>query len=106
MLSAPASEIESRSRRFIDQLETLDGLDLTVMKGFSKVGGGAAPEEEIPTYLIAVDASGQSAQRVLDRLRSHRPPVIARISDDRVLLDLRTVLPEQEGLLQSALKKL
>ena len=106
MLSAPASEIESRSRRFVDHLETIDGLDLTVMKGFSKVGGGAAPEEEIPTYLIAVDTSGQSAQRVLDRLRSHCPPVIARISDDRVLLDLRTVLPEQEGLLQSALKKL
>ena len=106
MLSAPASEIESRSHHFIDNLETPNGLDLTVVKGFSKVGGGAAPEEEVPTYLISVDPSGQSAQRVLDRLRARRPPIIARISDDRVLLDLRTVLPEQEGLLQSALEEL
>ena len=106
MLSVPASEIKSRSQRFIDNLGTPDGVNLKVVKGFSRVGGGAAPEEEIPTYLIAVDASGQSAQRVLDRLRTHRPPVIARISDGRVLLDLRTVLPEQEDMLRSALEEL
>jgi L-seryl-tRNA(Ser) seleniumtransferase len=42
----------------------------------------------------------------LDRLRAHDPPVIARIADDRVLLDLRTVLPDQEAIVRSALLSL
>ncbi len=106
MLSTPPSEIESRSHRFVKSLKAIEGLNLHVAKGFSKVGGGAAPEEEIPTYVMTVDVAGKSAQQVLARLRFHKPPIIARISDDKVLIDLRTVLPEQENLLQSALKEL
>jgi L-seryl-tRNA(Ser) seleniumtransferase len=106
MLSAPVSEIESRSRRFVERLAAVQGLALGVAKGSSKVGGGAAPEEEIPSYLITVDREGQSAQQVLDRLRSRTPPIIARISDDKVLIDLRTVLVEQEDWLLTALKEL
>jgi L-seryl-tRNA(Ser) seleniumtransferase len=56
--------------------------------------------------LISVRAGSLSAQAILDRLRAHRPPVIARIAEDRVLLDLRTVLPEEEILLASALTAL
>jgi L-seryl-tRNA(Ser) seleniumtransferase len=70
------------------------------------VGGGAAPEEQIPTVLIAVEARDLSAQQVQDRLRTHEPPVIARITDDRVLLDLRTVSLEQEAIVRSALRGL
>lgn len=106
MLSTPASEIESRSHHFVKGLEATEGLELRVAKGFSKVGGGAAPEEEIPTYVVTIDPARQSAQQVVDRLRSHNPPIIARISEGKVLIDLRTVLPEQENLIQSALKKL
>ena len=46
------------------------------------------------------------AQTIADRLRAHHPPVIARIAEDRVLLDLRTVLPEEESVLASALETL
>jgi L-seryl-tRNA(Ser) seleniumtransferase len=106
MLSTPASEIESRSRRFVNRLESVQGLVLGVAKGFSKVGGGAAPEEEIPSYVVTVDREGKSAQQVLDRLRSRIPPIIARISNDKVLIDLRTVLVEQEDWLFTALKEL
>jgi L-seryl-tRNA(Ser) seleniumtransferase len=106
MLSASTSAIDKRSCDFIAQLEDEPGLELALLDGFSKVGGGAAPEERIPTRLIAVGVEGLSAQQVLERLRRHEPPVIARIADDRVLLDLRTVLPEQEEALRSALLSL
>jgi L-seryl-tRNA(Ser) seleniumtransferase len=82
------------------------GLELSLIDGFSKVGGGAAPQAEIPTCLISVRAKNLSAQTIADRLRAHHPPVIARIAEDRVLLDLRTVLPEEESVLASALETL
>jgi L-seryl-tRNA(Ser) seleniumtransferase len=106
MLASPASEIASRSRSLVDSLGAVAGLELSLLDGASKVGGGAAPDAEIPTCLISVRMKGLSAQTVLDGLRSHQPPVIGRISDDTVLLDLRTVLPDQETDLLSALRDL
>jgi L-seryl-tRNA(Ser) seleniumtransferase len=106
MLSASTSEIETRSREFMAQLGESSGLEASLVEGYSKVGGGAAPEEQIPTFLIAVEIEGLSAQQALNRLRAHEPPVIARIADDRVLLDLRTVLPDQEEIVQRALLSL
>lgn len=115
MLSASATEVQSRSRRLAESLASPmsgmsgtsgGGLELSLIDGFSKVGGGAAPEAEIPTCLISVRAKNLSAQTIADRLRAHHPPVIARIAEDRVLLDLRTVLPEEESVLASALETL
>jgi L-seryl-tRNA(Ser) seleniumtransferase len=104
MLAASTSAIRSRSQEFVARLEEPSGLGLSLVEGFSKVGGGAAPEEQIGTVLIAVDVKGLSAQQVQNKLRAHEPPIIARIADDRVLLDLRTVFPEQEESVLSALR--
>ena len=106
MLSAAPSEIEARSKRFLERMKPNETLDLSIEKGVSKVGGGAAPEVEVPTFLIGLRVGGLSAQRALEGLRAHTPPVIARIAEDRVLLDLRTVLPEQETALLEALEAL
>jgi L-seryl-tRNA(Ser) seleniumtransferase len=106
MLSASQAELRSRSRRLVASLASVTGLELGLIDGFSKVGGGAAPEAEIPTSLISVRAENLSAQTIADHLRAHDPPVIARIAEDRVLLDLRTVLPPEEGVLASALETL
>ncbi len=106
MLTASAHEIESRSRHFVAQAKPPEGLELSVVAGSSKVGGGAAPEEEIPTFLISISSARLSAQQILEGLRAHQVPVIARIAEDRVLLDLRTVLADQEPILASALTRL
>ena len=106
MIATPASEIRTRCRHITAELEAVAGLDLSVEEGLSKVGGGAAPEEEIPTFVISVGAEGLSAQQVHERLRSQSPPVVARIAEDRVLIDLRTVFPRQEGALLAALSSL
>jgi L-seryl-tRNA(Ser) seleniumtransferase len=73
-----------------------------VLPGSSAVGGGAAPDVEIPTALLALSHGTISADGLVSRLRSGRPPVVARIADDRVVIDLRTVDPGAEPLLRDA----
>ena len=62
-----------------------------VIDGMSTVGGGSAPGAELPTRLVEITRDGMSADQIEGRLRALDPPVIARIHDDRVVLDLRTV---------------
>jgi L-seryl-tRNA(Ser) seleniumtransferase len=64
------------------------------------VGGGSLPGETLPTQLVALDAASPDA--VATQLRSGESPVIARIEEDRLVLDPRTVLPEQEAALYQA----
>jgi L-seryl-tRNA(Ser) seleniumtransferase len=68
-----------------------------VIPGFSTVGGGSLPTEEMPTYLLALEPGQPDA--FLRLLRQANPPIIARIETDQVLLDPRTVLQEQEAAL-------
>jgi len=83
-------------------LARLSGLDAELVPRTSVIGGGSTPEQAIPTWLIAI-----RSRDVMDlerRLREGDPPVIGRIEDDRLLLDLRTVLPEEEDALAAALQ--
>ena len=73
-----------------------------VIAGESAVGGGSLPSETLPTWLLALDVN--KPDKFLAQLRKQNPPVIARTENDRVLLDPRTVLPEQEGALLVALQ--
>jgi L-seryl-tRNA(Ser) seleniumtransferase len=66
------------------------------------VGGGSLPEETLPTWLLALE--GKHLAEMASRLRAQSPSIIARIEDDRLVLDPRTVLPEQEPELLQALK--
>jgi L-seryl-tRNA(Ser) seleniumtransferase len=85
-------------------LQQLEHLSATILDGESMIGGGSTPEQPLPTALIAISAS--NPQQWECRLRGHTPPVIARIAGDRLLLDLRTVFPEQEPELAAALRAL
>jgi L-seryl-tRNA(Ser) seleniumtransferase len=76
----------------------VEGID-----GESILGGGAAPSSILPTRLLALTCEGLSADELAARLRASDPPIIARVEDGRVLLDLRTVFPEQDEALESAL---
>jgi L-seryl-tRNA(Ser) seleniumtransferase len=100
MIATPLDELNRRARRWVRKLRAA-GLDAQVMDGRSAAGGGSLPGETVPTRLVAlaVDSPGEAAAR----LRAHDPPVIARIQDDRLCLDPRTVLPAQESTLIQAL---
>lgn len=103
MLAADVDEIRRRAGGFAAALRAAaPDLAVEVLPGSSAVGGGAAPDVEIPTALLALTHGTISAERLASRLRSGRPPVVARIEDDRVVIDLRTVDPGAEPLLREA----
>ena len=70
------------------------------------IGGGAAPSSVLPTRLLALSCDGITADELMERLRKAHPPVIGRIEEGRVVLDLRTVFPEQDEELGNILKML
>jgi L-seryl-tRNA(Ser) seleniumtransferase len=124
MLSLKVDEIDGRATSIVRQLTDAAGtagaagaagtaaesVRVDIIDGFSAIGGGSAPGERLPTRLIAIDASTSasasslSADALLTRLREHDPPVIARIEQDRVVFDLRTVAPDQDVKLASAIR--
>ena len=79
-------------------------LTVEIIDGESVIGGGAAPSAVLPTRLLAVTCEGLSADEISARLRAGDPPVIARVEEGRVLLDLRTVFPEQDENVMAALQ--
>ena len=75
-----------------------------LVDGFSEVGGGSFPGAKIPTVLVELSVPGLSADALLERLRGATPPVIARIERDRVVLDPRTLLPDQVDAASAAIR--
>ena len=103
MLATPVDEIDTRARDLARRLEGHSMFGVDVVDGLSTVGGGGAPGSALPTRLARLTPRTQSAARLEARLRELQPPVVARIEQDRVVLDLRTVLPEQDDLLATTL---
>ena len=106
MLYATTEAIGRRAHALADRLAGHALFTADVVEGLSTVGGGGAPGSAIATRLTRLTPSARSASWLESRLRELRPPVIARIVDDRVLLDLRTVLPEQDERLIESLRTL
>jgi len=98
MISAPLESLNARACAWRDALGQGE-----VIRGESAIGGGSLPGETLPTALLALRPGGPN--RFLKRLRQRQPPIIARLEDDQVILDPRTVLPEQESLLLEALQQ-
>lgn len=97
-IGARAEALAKRARSKKVQIEIIDGE--------SVIGGGAAPSSVLTTKLLAVSCADLTADAVCARLRHSDPPIIARVEDSRVLLDLRTVAPEQDALIAEALKSI
>jgi L-seryl-tRNA(Ser) seleniumtransferase len=100
MLSRSKAEIETRVERFAKQFEEKFGefsdLKFEILDGLSAVGGGAAPAVQLKTKLLAVSHQKIKAPQLEQSLRNSMPPVITRIVDDRVVIDLRTVSEAEE----------
>jgi L-seryl-tRNA(Ser) seleniumtransferase len=104
MMRLSREEIGNRAEEVAQRLRS-SMLSLTVLDGESVIGGGAAPSAVLPTRVLAITCEGLSADQLSARLRASDPPIIARVEDGRVLLDLRTVFPEQDEAVAKALKR-
>ena len=110
MMRLSKDEITRRAEAIVSRVESSQAkamhLKLQLFDGDSVIGGGAAPSAVLPTLLIALTHSDLSADELSARLRAHTPPIIARVEEGRVLLDVRTVLPEQDAVLGASLSSL
>ncbi len=100
MIARPLDELRATAERWAEALRAA-GLPAEVTAGQSAVGGGSLPGETLPTWCAAIAAP--SPDDLARRLRAHEPPVIALIQDDKLLLDPRTVQPDEEETLLQAL---
>src|SRR5712691_7365496 len=101
MIAAPPRAIGARARALTAAF-TAAGVPAETIEVRSTVGGGSLPEETQPSFAVAI--GGAPATRLAQMLRSADPPVIARIVEERVALDLRSVLPEDDEVLARAVR--
>ena len=114
MIATPLDQLNTRATSLVSAL-TQAGVDASAQEGFSTIGGGSMPGETLPTWLCAItpaitprpdDASGDPAAILAARIRqgSRQTPVVARVLHGELLLDPRTVMPEQDAALLEAIR--
>lgn len=104
MMRASAEDIVLRAEALVSKLKASSKLKLEIIGGESVIGGGAAPAARLQTFLIAANVEGLTAEELARSLRQSLPlPIVARVEEGRVLLDLRTIFPEQESYIASRL---
>jgi L-seryl-tRNA(Ser) seleniumtransferase len=108
MITEPLATVRRRARRLLRKIppKVQVSLDCGLVEDRAQVGGGALPLVELPTCAVALGNADHSADSLDRRLRSGTPPVIARISEDRLLLDCRTILNAEVPLLASLVERL
>ncbi|MBU1150324.1 MAG: L-seryl-tRNA(Sec) selenium transferase, partial [Proteobacteria bacterium] len=107
-LTEPLADVKKRAKRLAVMLRRAlpEGLDISIINGTSMAGGGSLPTREIPTVLVGVRATTLSAAALEERLRKWETPIIARVADEMVLFDPRTLDREEFTAIRDALKAL
>jgi L-seryl-tRNA(Ser) seleniumtransferase len=105
MMRLSKEEIGERAKALAARI-VAPKLKVDIGDGESLLGGGAAPSSVLPTRVLALTCEDLSADELTARLRTSEPPIIARVDEGRVLLDLRTVFPEQDSAIASALSRI
>jgi L-seryl-tRNA(Ser) seleniumtransferase len=104
MIHASIAEVRARAEAFARALgASAPALQPALVDGESAVGGGAAPTVGVPTVAVALDPGPAGADRLAAALRTGSPPVVVRVAEGRLLVDLRTVRPDEEEALLAAL---
>jgi L-seryl-tRNA(Ser) seleniumtransferase len=104
MLGAPPAELRRRAEALAARLRGLPGLTAAVREDVAYVGGGSLPDQTMPAWVVEVEAAGLSDAALALRLRTGTPAVMGRLRGGRLVLDVRTVFPEQEAALVEAMR--
>ena len=103
MLSLSPADLEPRVKAVADKLSKIKA-EVGVVDGSSQVGSGSVPAETMPTKLLSVRPNKISADSLAKKLRRHNPPIFARLHQEAVLFDFRTIQPDEDVLVVKALK--
>ncbi len=105
MLTADHETLRKRAQNLANRFEETFGADsVSIVSGISKVGGGALPTAELPTFLVGIKLQEGSPEALVEKLRAGNPPVILRLQQDTLLFDPRTIFEEQEDSLVEAVR--
>ncbi|HEV3079125.1 MAG TPA: L-seryl-tRNA(Sec) selenium transferase [Gemmataceae bacterium] len=103
LLAMPLSELRRRAEALAARLRQVDGLaDVSVCEDVAYVGGGSLPDQALKTCIIEIAARGMSETEMAYLLRTGEPAVIGRLRENKLVLDVRTIFPEQEELVARA----
>ncbi len=106
-LATSVENLKSRAERLAPRLAAVNCIEATeIEESTTYLGGGSVPTQQLPTICIALTTTGASVDAVARRLRKGATPVMGRVQQDRLLLDLRTVAPEQDLSLAAAFEAL
>jgi len=105
LLTIPTQRLASRARTFRRHLKNIvEGkCEIKAIDGFSQLGSGSLPAQYLPTKLIALKPQTMSAESLAAKLRDNEPPIFARIADDEVFLDLRTIREDETKVVENAI---
>jgi len=114
ILFKPISEIEKVAKSLVNELEKIGIGKITIKDGYSQVGGGSLPTENIATKLVSIKPNKLSetplkrwkVDELAQKLRLNNPPIFARVSEDELLLDLRTLKEEDFDIIVNAFQKI
>ncbi len=107
MLTMQAEDIKPKADCLRDMIsQQAKSFNVEIVKGASEVGGGSMPLEKLPTYLVSVTHDKLSANKIINGLREYQMPVIARVEDDNVLFDPRTIMESEFEYVAKALSSL
>ena len=94
-LSQPLAEVEARAQRLAGSLVAVKGVDVEVMASAAYVGGGSLPQQDLDSFSVVVASAALSAETLADRLRGGVVPIVGRIHQDKLWLDMRTVTDDE-----------
>ena len=105
LLAMPLLELRRRAEALAARLRQVDGLaDVNVCEDIAYVGGGSLPDQALKTCVIEIQARGRSETELAYLLRTGEPAVIGRLRENKLVLDVRTIFPEQEELVAEAVR--
>jgi L-seryl-tRNA(Ser) seleniumtransferase len=103
---APLAELERRGQALLDSLGGDPEFRAEVVPALALFGGGTSPEKQFASRALALTHAAWSADEIAARLRASRPVVVSRVEEGRVLLDLRSIAPEEDETVLRALRRL
>ena len=103
MINTSVKQLTTRARQIVARVTPHSRMTVTIAEGASAIGGGTTPGVTLPSVVLDVALDGTTPDTLEAKLRASEPPVVGRIEQDRVLLDLRTVAPGEDDTLVSVL---
>jgi L-seryl-tRNA(Ser) seleniumtransferase len=104
MLAEPLATTQKRASALQRQIGSADGLDVRIVETIARAGAGSLPQQDLPSRAVAVTSRTHTANELAQALRRGAVPVMGRLSQDRLLLDVRTLMDDEVAEVAAALK--